>query len=258
MKCNVCKNDSILLFEEVILNKYKIKYYQCSKCSFIQTETPYWLNEVYSSAIASLDIGLLNRNLFLSDIISNIISNYKPKGKYLDYAGGYGLFVRLMRDKGFDFYWIDKYCENLFAKGFESSNKYYDLVTALEVFEHFADPVEEINEIFKYSNTIIFSTELSPKNNEEIKNWRYISKESGQHISFYSYESLKFIANYFNLYLYSNKKDLHVFSKDQFKSNPFSFNFKEKLIKLNFYLKNRKSLINSDVEFIREKIKNLK
>ncbi len=49
------------------------------------------------------------------------------------------MFVRLMRDNGFDFYRSDRQCENLFAKGFEASldvSPSYELLTAFEVFEH--------------------------------------------------------------------------------------------------------------------------
>ncbi len=42
---------------------------------------------------------------------------------FLDYAGGYGVFTRLMRDIGFDFYWHDPYTQNLFANGFEKDIK---------------------------------------------------------------------------------------------------------------------------------------
>ena len=44
---------------------------------------------------------------------------FKSNGSIVDYGGGYGLLVRLMRNSGFDFYRYDPYCANFFAKGFE-------------------------------------------------------------------------------------------------------------------------------------------
>ena len=55
------------------------------------------------------------------------------------------MFVRIMRDKGFNFYRQDIHCQNLFAKHFDISNikitEKFDLLTAIEVFEHLEDPM---------------------------------------------------------------------------------------------------------------------
>ena len=78
--------------------------------------------------------------------------------------GGYGIFTRLMRDIGFDFYWYDPHSINLLARGFEtrSKNYKYELVTAFEVFEHFAELIKEIESMLQFSDNILFSTELLP------------------------------------------------------------------------------------------------
>lgn len=74
MKCKICESISLKFAEAHILNKkYKIDYFQCQNCNFIQTEYPYWLSEAYSQAIASSDEGLIFRNLMLSQITKNII-----------------------------------------------------------------------------------------------------------------------------------------------------------------------------------------
>jgi hypothetical protein len=53
--------------------------------------------------------------------------------------GGYGMFVRLMRDGGFDFHREDPLCDNLFAQGFDRQDDgTFELVTAFEVFEQSA------------------------------------------------------------------------------------------------------------------------
>ncbi len=50
----------------------------------------------------------------------------------------------MMRDIGFDFYWNDIYADNLLARGFELNNlESLEVITALECFEHFLNPIEE-------------------------------------------------------------------------------------------------------------------
>jgi hypothetical protein len=93
----------------MILNKYDIKYYHCVNCGFLQTEESYWLNEAYDESINISDTGIMSRNIHLSKITTLILYFFFDKNnKFLDFAGGYGIFTRLMRDIGFDFYWSDK------------------------------------------------------------------------------------------------------------------------------------------------------
>ena len=138
MKCNICDSPTNTFSAARVLKKYNVEYFQCSNCGFVQTEEPYWLDEAYSEAIASSDVGMLSRSTMFSTAANNIIFNlFDHSAKFLDYGGGYGVFVRMMRDLGFYFFWHDKYCQNIFAQGFEAdenSSYSYELVTAFEVF----------------------------------------------------------------------------------------------------------------------------
>ncbi|WP_338043324.1 glycosyltransferase [Nodularia sphaerocarpa] len=226
MKCKVCESDSNIFAKGIVLGKHEIDYFQCSHCGFIQTEEPYWLEEAYSEAIAGTDVGLVLRNNGLSHKSAQILFHlFNHEAKFLDYGGGYGLFVRMMRDLGFNFYWIDKFCKNLFAKGFEtdeSANELYELVTAFEVFEHFVNPIEEIENILKYSQNILFSTELLPENNPKPSEWWYYAPHEGQHISIYTIKSLSIIADKYNLNLYSNGTSLHLLTNKNLEPNVFN------------------------------------
>ncbi|MBD1834558.1 glycosyltransferase [Cyanobacteria bacterium FACHB-472] len=217
MKCKICESNSIKIANTKIMQKYDIDYFQCSNCSFIQTEEPYWLEEAYSEAIASSDVGLLLRNINLSKVSSNIIVNhFNHEDKFLDYGGGYGVFVRLMRDLGIHFYWYDKFCQNIFAQGFEAEkqeNNRYELVTAFEVFEHLVDPIAQIEQILKFSRNILFSTELLPASNPKPNEWWYYSLDEGQHISLYTGKALSIIAENFGLNLYSDGSSLHLLTE---------------------------------------------
>ena len=68
MKCKICKSKSHEFFSTKLLYKFDVKYYKCKSCGFVQTENPYWLNEAYTSAITSQDIGLIGRKNCFSNI----------------------------------------------------------------------------------------------------------------------------------------------------------------------------------------------
>lgn len=245
MKCKICDSEASNFSKAIILNKYEIDFFQCSNCGFIQTEAPFWLEEAYSTAIAPSDVGLVYRNIQLSKISSHIIFNFfNHEAKFIDYGAGYGLFVRMMRDAGFDFYWQDKFCQNIFAQGFEAENQKhqsYELVTAFEVFEHLVNPLLEIKQILAYSRNILFSTELIPKSNPKPDEWWYFSLGEGQHISLYTSKSISIIADKFNLKFYSNGSSLHLLT-DKIIS-PFIFN---NLSQRQTGLLNKQSLLQQD------------
>jgi hypothetical protein len=225
MKSKLTGGKTELLFAKTVLNKYKVNYYRCLETGFIQTEVPYWLNESYSNVITSLDVGLTNRNLRYAKIVAKIIKkNFNSNSKFLDWGGGIGLFVRLMKDMGYDYILYDLYAPNILALGFSlkeiKQDKEFELITAFEVFEHLVNPLQDIEAMLLQGKNILFSTLLIPTQNNEIENWWYLLPETGQHISFYSIETLEYIAAKYQLNLYSNNKDFHLLTKEVFKKNP--------------------------------------
>jgi hypothetical protein len=216
MKCSICKSESKYLFEKTLLKRYKVKYFKCDDCGFIETEKPrYWLRKAYSSALIDSDTGIIGRNITLSKIAALIFLLFcKKDSMVLDYAGGYGIMTRMLRDVGVDCYWEDKYAENIFAKQFahKKGNK-YSMVTAFEFFEHLDDPVREIRQIItEYSPKILlFSTTLH--NGNPPKDWWYFVEGGGQHISLYTAKSLGVFASKLNMKYSTNGVNIHIFSK---------------------------------------------
>jgi len=230
MKCKICNKTVKNIFSHKVLGKYNVCYYRCPNCHFIQTEKSYWLDEAYKESINISDTGILNRNINLSKKTAIIIFFLIGKGIFLDYGGGYGIFVRLMRDIGFDFYWEDKYSQNIFARGFENNFESYKAITCFECFEHFEKPINEIERMLQYSDTIIFTTKLLPKGVPDPNAWYYYGFHHGQHISFYAEQTLYYIAQKYKLNIYTNLKNYHILTKKKFNKTFFRFLIKSDLL----------------------------
>lgn len=212
MQCKICGREATIWDSCKVLGLHQVSYYRCKGCGFIQTEEPYWLDEAYSSAIADTDIGLVGRNVSLAILTGAILKFCLPNSRiHLDYGGGTGLFVRLMRDAGFDFEWYDRYCDNFFAKNFVKKRAHYDVVTAFELLEHLPHPLEDLAELMALGDNVICSTSLVPSPVPKVADWWYYAPETGQHIAFYTEAAMKKIAAHFGRY-YVHCSDLHIFS----------------------------------------------
>jgi len=257
MLCKICDSHIPSKFDVAkVLKKYKVSYYQCSKCGFIQTEEPYWLEESYSDAIARNDIGILSRNLaMIGPVQATILTFFDCNAQYIDYGGGYGLFVRLMRDRGYEFFHYDKFAPNLFAQGFEQDeveNIHYELLTAFEVFEHLTNPIDEIREMLNFSSNILFTSLLVPVPPPALESWWYYSLDYGQHVALYTLKSLEVLAQRLNLNLYTNQHSFHLLTNRNLSQIVFRGISSSKISGLvNFLLRKRltyQSLLSSDYE----------
>lgn len=222
MKCIICGSNEKEIFKHKILGKYDIQYYRCENCGMINTEQPYWLDEAYSNAINICDTGIMKRNEELRKQIFNLICLcFDKKGKFRDYGGGYGILTRMMRDWGLDFYWSDKYADNLLAKGFDyQDNMKVELTTAAEVFEHMTAPMEDIQAMLNNTESVMFTTlpydTYTTDKSYPDEGWWYYGFEHGQHVSFYSFETLKYIAKYFGMNYYKINSGTHLITKKNF------------------------------------------
>jgi len=267
MQSKITGGATTLLFTAKVLNKYDVKFYRCADTGFIQTEEPYWLADAYSSAITKLDVGMVFRNLQLADRTAKLLlTSFDKSAQFLDYAGGYGLFTRLMRDKGFNFYHTDPFCQNLFAEYFDlntlSANQRFELVTAFEVFEHLANPLEDIKRMLGFTYNLLFSTELQPDGVQSVGDWPYFATETGQHVAFYNQKALQTIADELGYNFYSDGKFLHLFSQKKFGYNVLAPTRDSFLLrKAKKYVKNAEkklgqpeSLMMADWQFIKDKL----
>ena len=222
MNCRLCNSLIGNPFSEAELLGHKIKYFECAQCKYVQTEEPFWLDEAYASSINKSDTGIMARNLSnVRLVLATLTLMRKRTEKVVDYAGGHGFLVRLLRDKGIDALWSDPYSENLVARGFEyqKENESALLVTAFEAFEHFIRPVDEMGKLLSVSSNILLTTTLVPDPTPTPSDWWYYGLDHGQHIGFFRVNTLEHLAKEFHLNLISDGKSTHFFSKEQYSNN---------------------------------------
>ena len=197
------------------MGRHDVAYFRCDCCGLLFTEEPFWWEETFPPDLLGRDTQVFERNILYSYHVNKILSQSFKKGtdsNFLDYGGGLGIFVRLMRDLGWNFLWHDKYSRNLFAGGFEHREQLLTAVTCFEVLEHLHNPMEIIEALAQKADCLIFSTELYSDGFEvrPFESWRYYIPESGQHITFFSKKTFEWLAKKLNRIYYSLPDNIHV------------------------------------------------
>lgn len=250
--CRICHQKATFVMTGLLREQYTIDYFECTYCGFVQTEQPYWLEEAYSTAINDSDTGLLQRNLYnVKNVIVILKLLKKLQGTVVDYAGGYGLLVRLLRDYGVNAYWYDKYCENLFAKGFDFNTEIanIDLLTAFEVFEHLVAPDVELAKMFNLTPSIFFSTLIIPTPTPRPEDWWYYGLNHGQHIGFYRVKTLQYLAKKHNKQLITDGIGFHLLTDKKINKQLFSMLIKYSFIFARVFKRSLVSKTFSDHEY---------
>lgn len=219
-QCRLCRFDTTMLIFQVQSRWGVLRYYECPRCEYVQTQYPSWLASAYELPINKSDTGIMARNLANEKVVISTLSLLGGlHERVVDTAAGYGILVRLLRDRGIDAYWSDAYSENLLSKGFEYQDGTAGLVTAFEAFEHFVDPLVEAQKLLSISSNILISTTLIPSPAPIPSTWWYYGLEHGQHIGFFRIKSLQYLADRLGLYLLTDHKSLHLFSRNKYSSS---------------------------------------
>jgi hypothetical protein len=213
--CPLCGASASLAFEHQVLGRIPARYFLCRDCEFIFVRPADWLAEAYSTALAVTDTGAVQRNISVSEFLSAFARMAGLAGsRGLDIGGGHGLLVRMLRDRGLDFRWSDERAENLFARGFEDDGGCYGWVTAVEVFEHLAEPRAFLERLVRRWNPrcLFVTTDLKPTPVPPPE-WDYWSFESGQHIGFAARKSLEVAAVKLG-YRLTTRGQYHLFHRE--------------------------------------------
>jgi hypothetical protein len=192
VRCRLCNGTADFQFSKKLMEKYQVGFFRCQGCESLQSEQPYWLEEAYGDLSLAIDPGAAQRVLDCFAVTHAIMALLGFR-RSLDYGGGAGLLCRLLRDSGHDSYWYDSYASPAYANGFAGSPAdHFDLVTAIEVVEHFSEPRTDWDALFRGSpSALLIMTYLY---RGETQTWWYIAPEEGQHVFFYSPKAIELIA----------------------------------------------------------------
>ena len=222
--CRCCSEQSNQVFSATLLGNV-VNYYDCSVCGYVQTEAPYWLDKAYSSVINNCDTGIMVRNQANVSLVTVTLNALNQiHGNVIDCAGGYGILVRLLRDRGVNALWSDPYCKNLLAVGFEHAGENATLVTAFEALEHFVNPMAEVEKLFSIAPNLLISTELIATPAPALDQWWYYGPDHGQHIGFFRLKTLQILAKKFNKHLVSNGQSCHLFTDKPLNARQWNLN----------------------------------
>lgn len=116
--------------------------------------------------------------------------------KILDFGGGVGGFVKYLTDRGFDAELHDEGYGVEFAsshgvnvrRSLEDIADLYDVVVAVEVFEHIKDPdsaLDTIHRILKPDGLLLFTTGNLARHRGDVATWFY-ARHPEVHISFFT------------------------------------------------------------------------
>jgi hypothetical protein len=211
--CRVCGARCRYLWSTTLLQR-QVRYFECDRCRYLQTEAPWWLDEAYSVSINHSDTGILTRN---QECVERVLVTLWLMGgldqRVVDVAGGYGILVRLLRDAGVDAYWSDKYTQNLVARGFEDPGGPSFLATSFEAFEHFVHPVDELRQLLDQAGSVLCSTQLAPLLTPAAVDWWYYGVEHGQHVGFFRRETLAYLSATLGVRVLSDGRAFHLFTR---------------------------------------------
>jgi SAM-dependent methyltransferase len=203
--CRVCGGRLEPKWRLQVLGRHEADYYECVACGCLQIPAPHWLDEAYKSegqpVATNPDSGRFCRN-FSAYVYLRALNHagfFSSDPGILDYGGGSGILTAMFRLAGFHCRQYDPFCprplfepELAYTDAGQIPAVAFDLVTALEVFEHLLEPTETIRQLagcLKPNGTLAVSTGLYD-HRKHGPEWPYLSRIAGQHVTFYTRRAL--------------------------------------------------------------------
>lgn len=147
---------------------------------------------------------------FFAELVEALKSRRPPPAKVLDYGTGQGSALPpLLSALGYEVALYDP----LYVPDSKVLNKTYDVVTCTETMEHFAKPGQEFEKLVKMlpSKGILAVMSLWLAKKQDFDSWWY--KNDLTHISFYTEDTLSWMASNWNLHLEVLSDRLALFRK---------------------------------------------
>jgi hypothetical protein len=201
----------------VVLDSERAVYLKCDRCGFLGVDNPTWLERAYDDAITPIDTGVVRRSRLVEELCVALFGGGSASPAIVDVGGGHGLLVRSLRDAGFDARWMDPYCENVLARGYEfKSGDTASVAVAVEVIEHATDPIDFVRTALETTgaSALLFTTEVLPSPVPD-ENWWYYVPQTGQHVSFFERRTVRELASQLGLRARS-RSSIHLLTRTTF------------------------------------------
>ncbi len=202
-KCNICGHETRELKDQEILVTYDV----CDHCGFIYKQKEHHVErEVERNRYFEHDNNFLNEGYvkMFQCLLDDYVKDLDIKGKVLDFGSGpTPVFKQLLIEAGYSVYDFDPF----FNPDSDYLDHKYQLIASVEVIEHFSDPTKEFDNLLPLledNGYLLLMTHQRFMDEEEFLKWWY--RRDITHVSFYTNETLQFIANKYNLEILKDDK----------------------------------------------------
>jgi 2-polyprenyl-6-hydroxyphenyl methylase/3-demethylubiquinone-9 3-methyltransferase len=195
-----------------IIDDTPMEYHKCTICDFIGClEMLSWTSEKLGNKVYNIDYIKYDPDYVETrptTFAKSFGKDLKPLKKimHLDYGSGSGLMSKILKES----YNWNSTTYDPYSSPNKPENIKYNLITAIEVFEHSLDidkTIKDIKSFLDKDGLVLFTTQLANKNTN--LDWWYIMPRNG-HISLLSEKSLKILAKNNGLFFQSINENLHV------------------------------------------------
>ncbi|MCX2680110.1 class I SAM-dependent methyltransferase [Galbibacter sp. EGI 63066] len=171
-------------------------YYNCSTCfAIVKDKKDYLSLEVEKARYETHnnDVNDVRYQNFTSPITDYVLEKQKAEHLGLDFGCGTGPVIsKMLEDNG---YHIEQY-DPFFKPDTVLLDNTYDYIVSCEVFEHFFNPKEEIDKLYKLLKlggrllimTLLYSESI------DFEKWEY--RNDATHVFFYRKKTIEYIAKH--------------------------------------------------------------
>lgn len=215
-RCQLCKTSVQFQFSRKTPSNDSVNYFKCDDCGALQTDSPNQNSETSRHSLAFFDSSKAYRALADYFVVRRIhqILGVNQNDRCVDYRGGNGLFSRIMRDTGYNYFSHSSQDNRDNYNGFvwREINRPVRLVTILNHASEFPTTSSEWETIFSTGADLVIGS--TPLFDDQGENWRHLDDVQGQNGFFYSSKSLSLVA-YRNLREFYAFNNFFIFTKER-------------------------------------------